>query len=154
MTAQQNKEIVEQFHAAGNRGDMETCFNLIADDINWTNIGTTSFSGTFRVKEELTEKLLGPHFGQLKSGIHTQVHRLIAENDHVVALTSGTAESTDGRPYNNTYCPVIRVRAGKFAEVTEYMDTALVALTLDWLICLDRCRQLRRSRVPRPWHSG
>ena len=131
MTAQENKNIVERFYAAGNSGDMETCFDLIADDITWTNIGTTAFSGTYRGKQELTEKLLGPLFGQLKSGIHTTIHRLIAENDHVVALTSGTAETTDGRPYNNTYCQVIRVRDGKFAEVTEYMDTALIASTLD-----------------------
>ena len=131
MHAQDNKKIVERFYEAGNRGDMETSFDLIADDIIWTNIGTTAFSGTFRGKQELTEKLLGPLFGQLKSGIHTQVHRLIAENDHVVALTSGTAETKGGRPYNNTYCQVVRVRDGKFAEVTEYMDTALVASTLD-----------------------
>ena len=131
MSEHENKKIVERFFEAGNRGDMETCFELIADDVTWTNIGTTAFSGTFRGKAELTDKLLGPLFGQLKAGIHTQVLRLIAEGDHVVAQTSGTAETTDGRPYNNTYCQVIRLRDGKFAEVTEYMDTALVASTLD-----------------------
>ena len=130
MTAQENKKIVERFFEAGNRGDMQTCFDLIADDIIWTNIGTTAFSGTFRGKEELTGKLLGPLFGQLKSGIHTEIHRLIAEGNHVVAQTSGTAETTDGCSYNNTYCQVIRLRDGKFAEVTEYMDTALVSSTL------------------------
>ena len=131
MSEYENKKIVERFFEAGNRGDMETCFKLIADDISWTNIGTTAYSGTFQGKEELTEKLLGPLFGQLKAGIHTRVQRLIAEGDHVVAQTSGTAETTNGRPYNNTYCQVIRLHDGKFAEVTEYMDTALVASTLD-----------------------
>lgn len=38
-----------------------------------------------------------------------------------------TAETLDGRPYNNTYCQVIRVRDGQFIEVKEYFDTALVA---------------------------
>ena len=44
----------------------------------------------------------------------------------VVAQTAGTAETHDGRPYNNTYCQVIRIRDGKIAEVKEYFDTALV----------------------------
>jgi ketosteroid isomerase-like protein len=126
MTAESNRKIVERFYEASNGGDMETCFNLIADDIIWTNIGTTSLSGTFRGKAELQEKLLGPLFGGLKQGIATKVHRLIAENDYVVAQTSGFAETLDGRAYNNTYCWIIKIREGQFAEVTEYMDTGLV----------------------------
>jgi ketosteroid isomerase-like protein len=108
---------------------METCMSLIADDIVWTNIGSTSLSGTFRGKEELGEKLLGPLFGRLKEGIRTRVHRLIAEGEHVVAETSGEAETLDGRPYNNTYCWIIRLRDGKFAQITEYMDTELIRST-------------------------
>jgi ketosteroid isomerase-like protein len=44
-----------------------------------------------------------------------------------VAQTAGIAETLDGRPYNNTYCQVIRLRDGRTIEVTEYMDTALVS---------------------------
>lgn len=126
MSTDENRAIVQKFYEASNRGDMDTCFDLISDDIQWTNIGTTSLSGTFNGKAELQEKLLGPLFGQLKQGIRTTVHRLVAENDYVVAQTAGTAEALDGRPYNNTYCWVIRIRKGKIAEVTEYMDTELI----------------------------
>ena len=125
MSAEENRKIVQQFYAASNRGDMDTCFNLIADDIKWTNIGSTSLSGTYHGKAELQEKLLGPLFGRLKRGINSTVDRLVAENDYVVAQTSGIAETHDGRPYNNTYCWIIRIQDGKFAEVTEYMDTEL-----------------------------
>lgn len=127
MSTEENKKIVQKFYEASNAGDMETCFSLLADDIKWTNIGTTSLSGTFNGKEELTEKLLGPLFGQLKGGIRTTVLRLLAEDDYVVSQTSGMAETKDGVPYNNTYCWIIRISDGKFAEVTEYMDTELVA---------------------------
>jgi ketosteroid isomerase-like protein len=125
MSAEENKKIVQKFYAASNGGDMATCMNLIADDIKWTNIGSTSLSGTFQGKAELEEKLLGPLFGRLQQGIFSTVHRLIAENDFVVAQTSGKAQSIDGQPYNNTYIWLIRIRDGKFAEVTEYMDTEL-----------------------------
>ena len=129
MTPEENKEVVRSFYDASNRGDMATCLRLIADDIVWRNIGTTSLSGTFRGKEELGEKLLGPLFGRLKQGIHTSVHRLIAEGEHVVAETSGEAETLDGRTYNNTYCWIIKLREGRFVEVTEYMDTELITST-------------------------
>ena len=72
------------------------------------------------------EDLLGPLFAQLKSGIATKIEQLTAEGDIVVAQTAGTAETHDGVAYNNTYCQVIRIRNGQFAEVTEYLDTALV----------------------------
>ena len=131
MSAKKNKRIVKNFYDASNRGDMDTCLDLISDDITWTNIGTTSLSGTFQGKEELTEKLLGPLFGQLKQGITTTVHRLIAEKDHVVAHTSGTAETIEGQPYNNTYCWIIKIRDGNFAEVIEFMDTELITATFN-----------------------
>lgn len=126
MQTEANKKTVLEFFEAGNRGDMETCFGLIADDISWTNMGTTSLSGTYSGKAELMEKLLGPLFGQLKQGIHMEVVRLVAEGDHVVAQTNGSAETLDGRPYNNHYCWIIRLRDGQFAELTEFLDTELV----------------------------
>lgn len=125
MSASRNKEIVRSFYEAGNRGDFDTCFALVADDIAWINIGTTALSGTYRGKDEVMKKLLGLLFGQLKAGISSTIIRLIAEDDFVVAQTSGRAETKDGRAYNNTYCQVIRLRDGQFVEVTEYFDTHL-----------------------------
>ena len=121
-----NKQVVLDFYEAGARGDMDACFALLADDVKWTNIGSTKFSGTYIGKQAITENLLGPLFSQLKAGIESQIERLTAEGDFVVAQTSGTAETMDGTPYNNTYCQVIRICDGQIADVKEYMDTALI----------------------------
>jgi ketosteroid isomerase-like protein len=126
MGIAENKQVVLDFYEAGARGDMDRCFSLLADDIVWTNIGTTKFSGRFEGKQALTEQLLGPLFSQLKSGIASEIENLIAEGDIVIAQTAGTAETLDGTPYNNTYCQVMRIRDGRIAEVREYLDTALV----------------------------
>lgn len=127
MGVAENKQIVQAFYEAGNRGDFDACFDLISDDITWTNIGSTNLSGTYRGKAELMEKLLGPLFGQLKAGISSSIDNIFGDGDYVIALTSGTAETTDGRPYNNKYCQVIRIRNGKFVKVTEYFDTELTS---------------------------
>jgi ketosteroid isomerase-like protein len=126
MAIAENKQVVLDFYEAGARGDMDACFALIADDIAWTNIGSTRFSGTYNGKQALAEDLLGPLFSQLKAGISSRIERLTAEGDTVVAQTSGTAETVDGTPYNNTYCQVIQIRNGQIANVMEYMDTALI----------------------------
>ena len=126
MGIAENKQVVVEFYEAGARGDMDACFALLADDITWTNIGSTKFSGTYEGKQALAEDLLGPLFGQLKAGISSHIEHLTAEGDTVVAQTSGTAETVDGVPYNNTYCQVIHIRDGQIARVMEYMDTALI----------------------------
>ena len=58
MGIAENKQIVLDFYEAGGRGDMDGCFALLADDIAWTNIGTTKFSGTYFGKQALAENLL------------------------------------------------------------------------------------------------
>ncbi len=126
MGIAENKQVVLDFYEAGARGDMDACFALLADDVTWTNIGTTRFSGTYVGKQAIADELLGPLFSQLKAGIASQIEQLTAEGDIVVAQTSGTAETTDGTPYNNSYCQVIRIRDGQIAAVKEYMDTALI----------------------------
>ena len=125
MGIAENKQLVLDFYEAGARGDMDTCLALLSDEIVWTNIGSTKFSGTYAGKQVLLEQLLGPLFGQLKAGISSEIERLTAEDDIVVAQTSGTAETLDGTPYNNYYCQVIRIADGKIVEVKEYFDTAL-----------------------------
>ena len=126
MSIPENKRIVQAFYDAANRGDMAGFLGQLADDVTWTNIGSTKYSGTCFGKSDLTTRLLGPLFGQLKAGIAATIHNMIAEADFVAVQLSGRSETKDGRPYNNTYCHVFRIRDGKVVEVTEYMDTALV----------------------------
>ena len=60
MGVEENKQIVRSFYEAGNRGDFGACFELISNDIVWTNIGSTRLSGTYRGKAELMERLIRP----------------------------------------------------------------------------------------------
>ena len=130
MTLTTNKQIVQEFYDSANRGDMETCLGQLAEDVTWTNIGSTKYSGTFHGKADLVARLLQPVFGQLQAGITSAIDNLVAEGDFVVVQSRGKAATKDGRLYNNTYCHVFRIRGGKIVEVTEYMDTELVSAVL------------------------
>ncbi len=77
---------------------MDACLALLADDINWTNIGSTKFSGTYSGKQALIADLLAPLFSQLKAGISSHIERLAAESDIVVAETSRKGAAGPSRP--------------------------------------------------------
>jgi ketosteroid isomerase-like protein len=125
MGLAENKQIARAFYESANRGDMEGCLGRLADDVRWTNMGSTRYSGTYLGKKELLEKLIVPVFGRLESGIASTIDNVIAEGDFVVVQVRGTAETKEGRPYNNSYCHVFKMRDGKIGEVTEYFDTEL-----------------------------
>ena len=130
MSAEDSKEVINRFYAAGNVGDVDTLLSLLDDDIRWTNIGTTQFSMTCNGKQDLIENLLGPVFGRLENGIVAHVHNVIAEGEWVAVQLTGEATTNDGRPYNNTYCHVFRIRHGRIVEATEYFDSELVTSVL------------------------
>ena len=127
MGLAEHKQVVRAFFDAGNRGDLESGLGMMADDVSWTNIGSTRFSGRFVGKEALIADLLGPLFDQLEAGIESTLESMIAESDWVVVQSRGKAETKDGRAYNNTYCHVFRIDDGKISEVTEYFDTELTS---------------------------
>jgi len=131
MSIGENKRIIRGLYDAGDRGDMVTLLALLTDDVTWTGIGSTKYSGTFVGKEAVVANVLGPVLGQLKAGIASTVDNVIAEGEFVVVQSRGRAETKDGRPYNNTYCHVFRIRGGKISEVVEYLDTALASSVLD-----------------------
>lgn len=126
MGIEDNKNVVQTFFESGNRGDVETALGLLADDVTWTNIGSTRFSGAYSGKQVVIDALIGPLFGELEAGIHGTIDNLVAEGDFVVAQVRGQARKKDGTPYNNTYCHVFRLRDGKIVSVNEYMDTELI----------------------------
>lgn len=130
MGLAENKRLIQAFFDAGNRGDMKGCLGQLAEDVKWTNIGSTRYSGSFVGKGDVVSRLLEPVFGQLKAGIMCTIDNVIAEGDFVVVQSRGRAETKHGRTYNNTYCHVFRVRDGKIAEVMEYLDTELASAVL------------------------
>src|SRR5690242_11648058 len=124
MGAAENKEVIRKMKEA--KG-LDAMLAMLADDVRWTLIGNTKFSGTFNGKMELLDRLIYPLFAQLESMGKGVTDNVIAEGDGVVVQPRGTGRRTKtGNDYNNTYCIVYRVADGKVKEVTEYCDTELI----------------------------
>jgi uncharacterized protein len=124
MGSAENKEVVRQMREA--KG-IDAVLATMSDDVRWTLIGTTRFSGTMNGKQEIVEKLFKPIFAQLETPGSNVIDNIIAEGDYVVVQQRGTGRRTkSGKDYNNTYCIVYKVLGGKIKEITEYCDTELV----------------------------
>jgi uncharacterized protein len=124
MGATENKEVVRQMREA--KG-IDAMLATMSDDVRWTLIGTTKFSGALNGKQEIVEKLFKPIFAQLETPGSNVIDNIIAEGDYVVVQQHGTGRRTkSGKDYNNTYCIVYKVADGKIKEITEYCDTELV----------------------------
>jgi uncharacterized protein len=126
MGAAENKQLIQNMFAELSKGNAEAFLGNMADDVRFTIIGTTKYSGTFNGKQELLSKLLGPLSSQLEGGLTITPENFIADGDYVAMQARGKSQTKTGKSYNNTYCQVFRLANGKVKEVVEYLDTELV----------------------------
>ncbi|SRR6266702_738236 len=129
--ANPNKQLLQDIFAGLANGDSKPFADSLAEDFCWTLTGTTKWSGAYRGKRAVMGELMRPLFAQFATRYTNTAHRFIAEGDWVVVECRGQVTTKAGKPYNNQYCWVCRVEGGRLKEVTEYMDTELVATTLE-----------------------
>lgn len=126
MGVNENKALLRQAFAELAKGDGSVLLEALADDVQWTIIGTTSLSQTFNGKQAVIDKLLVPFSNALEGHIHITPDNIIGEGDYIVVQGRGEAITKIGIPYNNTYCWVYRFAHGKIVALTEYLDTELL----------------------------
>lgn len=130
MSTAENKQLLQQIFAEMAKGNSRPLVESMADDFSWTVSGTSKWSRTYAGKHAVLNELFAALRPHMADRIKTIAHRFIAEEDFVVVEARGSNTTKSGKPYNNTYCFVFRVEDGKLKEVTEYMDTFLVAVIL------------------------
>jgi uncharacterized protein len=126
MSAAENKDLIRNMMAELGKGNAQAFLGAMADDVRFTIMGTTKFSGTYNGKQDVVNKLLGPLSAQLEGGLTITPDNFIAEGDFVAMLARGNSKAKNGKSYNNHYCQIFRVANGKVQEITEYLDTELV----------------------------
>jgi hypothetical protein len=56
--------------------------------------------------------------------MQTEIRRVYGDGDAVVVELTNRAKTGKGRDYENEYCFVFEVEAGKIRRIREYTDTA------------------------------
>ena len=127
MGAAENKRIIQDAFSAWANGDGTAFFNTLAEDVRWTVIGHCPVSQTYTSRQAFLEGAAKPLSAKLAGPITPTVENIIGEGDTVVLQWQGSATMKSGKPYNNSYCWVMRLESGKVKEGTAYIDTELVS---------------------------
>jgi ketosteroid isomerase-like protein len=118
-----NKEIVRGFMQAMSAGDTAYILEAYADDGYVHTMGNTLISGKYG-KQQIRE-FADSIYDVFPAGIEFTVLSMTAEDDRVSVEAESRGEHASGQTYNNFYHFMFRLRDGKVASLTEYLDTEL-----------------------------
>ena len=125
MSAQANKQLMQDIFAGLAVGDGRLFVQSLAENVAMRVTGQYSWSRTFQGKAALLKDLYG-HVGSLMARPgRTIAERFIAEGDIVVVEARGDMETKAGQRYDNDYCLIYRLQDGKIVEIREYQDSTL-----------------------------
>ena len=126
MNAEENRKILEEAIAKWKAGDGMAIFNLLADDVVWTVIGSTAVSGTYRSRQAFIDGAVTAIGSRIDGMVAPEIIDILAVDDTIVLRWDGKGRMRDGAPYENRSSWTMRFQDGKVVEGTAYLDTALV----------------------------
>ena len=115
-------------------GDDKAFWRLVAEDVQYSVIGSTPVSGHYDGRQAFFEKALFPMSALLVEGARPVEYDIVAEGARVVLMWRGVATMKNGDPYNNSYCWVITLHEGEIKAIKAYLDTELVAALFALLV--------------------
>jgi ketosteroid isomerase-like protein len=110
-----NAALFRRMSQAADVGDFSSYSDAIADDVEWWEIGADQ---PIRGKDALFERMQGL-MGQ--GTISTDLHDVIANDEHTVALVNATAER-GGRTLSYKTAEIYHVRDGKVTHRWAFSD--------------------------------
>ena len=124
---EKNKELVQEFFNLLSSGSDKYLDFYNDESVIWT-AGENAIGGS-RSKSEVVG-FAKSVLDSFPEGINFNVVNLVAENDYVAAEVEGAAMHVSGKPYNNKYHFLLRIKDNEILELKEYMDTQLAAKVL------------------------
>jgi uncharacterized protein len=122
MQEHPNAAMVRRALDAFNRGEIQEFADMVADDVEWHQIGDPSL---LHGKQALAESMPGE--GQVDWEITADVHDVVANDEHTVALVNATARR-GGRTFEYRTAEILHIRDGKITERWAFSDdTAAIA---------------------------
>lgn len=112
-------------------GNGNAFFESVADDVDWTVMGTHPLAGHYRSRAEFLEQTFGRLKQRLPEGAQLHVTHLMTSGDWAVVELESRAVAPDGFRFDNTYCWLARFVDGKIVQVRAYLDSALVQRLFD-----------------------
>jgi uncharacterized protein len=106
-------------------------FTHVADDVDWTVMGTHPLAGHYRSKSGFVEGTFARLDKVLRAGAQLVVEHVLVKGDEAVVELSSGAIARNGMRFDNRYCWVVEFRNDVIVRVRAYLDSAMVARLFD-----------------------
>jgi uncharacterized protein len=118
--AHPNEDLVRETFAASARGDIDALRNqYFADDIHWHVPGRSPLAGDYEGAAQVVARFFGRVFELSGGTFRAELHDVVANDEHAVALFTARADRA-GRRLEDRTAEVLHIRDGKLAEVWIY----------------------------------
>ena len=97
--------------------------SLFASDMVWRVEGRSAASTEYRKRRQFIDEVLAPFKARFAAGERfrpVRVRSVHADGDTVIVVWDGSGVANHGRPYDNTYAWVMRMRDGQVIDGTAF----------------------------------
>jgi uncharacterized protein len=98
-------------------------FELLAEEADWTIVGSSPLSKTYPNKQTFLDEVINPFNARMATPLVPTVRGIYADGDMVIAFFDAAATTNDGNPYRNTYTWYFRMKDGKVVSAVAFFDT-------------------------------
>jgi uncharacterized protein len=123
MTADRIREIFRGLES----GDGAAFFEHVADDVDWTVMGTHPLAGRYAGKKAFREGTFARLSKVLPRGAELHLEHLLFRGDEAVVELRSLATARNGMRFDNRYCWVVQFERDLIVRVRAYLDSAMVA---------------------------
>ncbi len=125
------EEDVRALFAHLESGNSDAFFQHVADDVDWTVMGTHPLAGTYHTRQEFIAHTFKRLNTVLKDGVLLRVTHILVSGTTAAVELEAQSTALNGAPFRNRYCWICRFDHGRIVEVRAYFDSALVQKLLD-----------------------
>ena len=100
--------------------------DVFAPDMTWRIEGHSAVSREYGSTQQFVDEVLEPFGARFASGElfrPTRIRSILADGDTVIVVWDGRGVANDGRPYENSYAWVMRMRGGRVVDGTAFYDS-------------------------------
>jgi uncharacterized protein len=122
---------VKSLFANLENGKSDAFFEHVADDVNWTVMGTHPLAGDYHTKANFLTHTFGRLNKILKEGVVLRITNVLVDGDSAAVEMESLSTALNGKPFDNRYCWIVHFSNGTIVEVRAYLDSALVQRLID-----------------------
>ena len=117
---------IRQIFQALETGDGAAFFAHIAEDVDWTVMGTHPLAGHYHSRAAYVGTFV--KLGKvLPQGAQLHVQHVLVKDDEAVVELRSLATAKNGLRFDNRYCMVLTFEGETIVRARTYLDSALVA---------------------------